>query len=305
VRRAVRADRVAEPALLADLVEQPRAHRAAEQRGVDREGGALLDVGRVEVGPPVEPQVRLLGVAALDLHAALEGRGRVGLRRAARAGEAGQQLAGALAVEVREVAREERAAAGGGPLALAEGEDAVAREGAQVLLGTEHRAAERVLAVGGGVDQVVGDRGRHVVGPGDLLDHDPALAVELLAVDPRAADEVRQQVERGHDRLRPARDVERHDVVRRVGVELRAEPLGGLVHVAVGRERLAALEDQVLEEVGHPVLLGPLGAGSGVERHERRDRPGARDREAHERQAGLQLAMADVDHPAQGSDGHG
>ena len=54
-----------------------------------------------------------------------------------------------------------------------------------------------------------------------------------------------------------------------VGVEHAAQPLGGLVDVLVGGVLLAALEHQVLEEVGHAVLLGALVAGA------RRRRPGA------------------------------
>ena len=60
--------------------------------------------------------------------------------------------------------------------------------------GAEHRPAERVLAEHRLVDQVLGDRRRLVVGARDLLHHDAALAVELLAVDPGPADEVGQQV---------------------------------------------------------------------------------------------------------------
>ena len=62
--------------------------------------------------------------------------------------------------------------------------------------GPEHGAAERVVAEGGAVDQVLGHHRRLVVGAGDLLDDDAALAVELVGVDPRPADEVRQQVDR-------------------------------------------------------------------------------------------------------------
>ena len=85
---------------------------------------------------------------------------------------------------------QERAAARARPAALAEGDDPLAREAAQVLLGAEHGAPERVLAEGGPVDQVLGDHRRLVVGAVDLLDHHAALAVELLGVEPRAPDEV-------------------------------------------------------------------------------------------------------------------
>ena len=131
--------------------------------------------------------------------------------------------------------------------------------------GPEHGAAERVVAERGAVDQVLGDDRRRVLGARDLLDDDAALAVELLGVDPRAADEVGQQVDRPRDDLGPAGEVEGDDVVRRVGVEHGAHLLGGLVDLAVVVVELAALEHEVLEEVGHPVLLGALGAGAGLE----------------------------------------
>src|SRR4051794_141792 len=57
VSRAVRADRVTEAALLPDLVEEPRSHRAAEERGVHGERRALLDVGGVDRRAPVQAQV--------------------------------------------------------------------------------------------------------------------------------------------------------------------------------------------------------------------------------------------------------
>jgi hypothetical protein len=40
-----------------------------------------------------------------------------------------------------------------------------------------------MVAERGAVDQVLGDHGRLVVGARDLLDHDAALAVELLRVE--------------------------------------------------------------------------------------------------------------------------
>src|SRR4029453_14613588 len=62
--------------------------------------------------------------------------------------------------------------------------------------------------------------------------------------------------------------VERHEVMRCVRVEHGAHPLGRLVDLAVVVVLRAALEDQVLEEMRHAVLLGALGAGAGVERDE-------------------------------------
>jgi hypothetical protein len=124
------------------------------------------------------------------------------------------------------------------------------------------------------VDDLLGDGRRLVLVALDLLDHDAALAVELEGVDLRAADEVGEEVDRLHRRLRAHGDVERDEVVARVRVERAAHALGRLVHLAVVVVDLAALEHEMLEEVRHPVLLGPLGPGARVEGDE--DRRGAR-----------------------------
>ena len=115
-------------------------------------------------------------------------------------------------------------------------------------------------------------------------------------IDLRAADEVGQEVDRVGRHLGAAGDVEGHQVVRRVGVEHRAHPLGGLVDLAVVVVLLAALEHQVLEEVRHPVLLGPLGAGAGVERHQHGGRPSALDLDPVDREAGRDGGRFDARH---------
>jgi hypothetical protein len=158
--------------------------------------------------------VRLVGVALLDQRLRLERRGglerAVGLDRR----EAPERLRELLILgHVLEVADQERAAARARPLTAAEGEDRVAAERAQMLLRPQHGPAQRVVPERGTVDQVLGhDRGL-VVGARDLLDHDAALAVELVGVDLRPPDEIGQQVDRVPDHLRPAGDVERHEVV--------------------------------------------------------------------------------------------
>ena len=177
-------------------------------------------------------------------------------------------------------------AAGRRPAARAERDDRIAGEGVADVLGrAQHRASERVVAEHGLVDQVLGHDRRLVVGARDLLHDHAALAVDLVAVDSRPADEVGQQVRRLH-RLRGARgDVEGDEIVARVRVEHRADPLGGLVDVAVGRVLLAALEHQVLEEVSHAVLVGALGARAGIERDQDRHRSRSLDRDPIQRQA--------------------
>ena len=298
-------DRVREAALLADLVEQPRAHRTAQQGAVDGQRGTVALVARVDRGTVGDAQVRLVGVALLDQGL----RGELGRRLPRAVGldrrEAAERLHQLLVLgHVGEVADEERAAARARPLAPAKAEDRVAAERAQVLLGAQDGAPQRVVAERGAVDQVLGDDRRLVVRAGDLLDHDAALAVELLLVELGAADEVRQQVDRVPDDLGAAGDVERDQVVRRVRVELCAHPLGGLVDLAVVRVLLAALEHEVLEEVGHSVLLGPLGARARLERDEHGHRTGAGEVDPVERQPVGEGGGVDLGHGKQPTDGN-
>ena len=135
-----------------------------------------------------------------------------------------------------------------------------------------------MLTESGLVDQILGDGGGLVVCPVDLLDHHATLAVELLRIDPRARHEVAQQVDRLLSRLGSHGDVEGDEVVAGVRVEHTADLLSGLVDVPVRGVLLAALEDQMLQEMGHPVLLRTLGAGAGVKgkQHRQRARAGQR-----------------------------
>ena len=235
--------------------------------------------------------MRLVGLALLDDDLRLERRrglerlGRLQRREALEElgeGAVGTAASGRPPVPVRtrvgggggnvlEVADDERAAARARPAAVAKLEDRVARERPQVLLGAEHGPPERMLAERRAVDELLGDRRGLVLVALDLLDDDPALLVELVGVDVGAPDEVRQQVGGVGGRLGAHGDVKRDEVMRGVGVQRAAEALGGLVDVAVMGELLSALEDEVLEEVRHPVLLGALRARTGVERDEDRD----------------------------------
>ncbi len=76
-----------------------------------------------------------------------------------------------------------------------------------------------MFAEGRTVDQVLRDDRGLVVGTVDLLDHNAALAIELRGVEPWTRDEVGQQVERFRGRLRTHGDVERDQVMARVGVQ--------------------------------------------------------------------------------------
>ncbi len=186
--------------------------------------------------------------------------------------------------QVLEVACQEGAAARGRPAPLAERNYPFARKAAEVLLQPQHCAPQWVLAEGSPIDQILSDHRRLVIRAVDLLDHHAALAVELLSVQARASHEVAQQVDRLWRTLRAHRDVERHHVMTRVRVEHAAEPLGRLVDVLVRRVLLSALEHQVLEEVGHPVLLWALVARARVKRHQHRQRARAWQLDAVNRQ---------------------
>ena len=93
--------------------------------------------------------MRLVGVALARRATvgANAGAGSNGARARAASGKRPKQLVDrAVGGDVVEVADDERAAARARPAALAEGDDRVARERAQVLLGAEHGAPERVVA---------------------------------------------------------------------------------------------------------------------------------------------------------------
>ena len=240
--------------------------------------------------------MRLRGFALLDQRHRLErGRGlgaAVGRDRR----EAAEELRHlAVLGQVIEVADQERATARTHPLAPPEGQDPVARERPQMVRGPEHGPAEGMLAEGRAVDQVLGQHRRLVLRACDLLDDDAALTVELLGVDLRATHEVRQQIERLGGDLGAEGDVERDQIVRRVGVQHRAHRLRGLIDLAVVVELLAALEHEMLQEMGHPVLLRAFRARAGVERDQRGRGPRG-ELHAVQRQAIWQGGTVDARH---------
>ena len=221
--------------------------------------------------------MRLVAVALLDENLGLKPRDlleRLGHRKVGKAGEC--LVDRAVGVQVLEVADYERPAGAPRPAPLPEGDHLVAGEALEMLLGAEHGTPERVVAEAGYVDQLAGHRGGLVLVALDLLDDHPALAVEFVRVDLRASDEVGEQVDRGHRRLGTDGDVEGDEVVAGVGVERASHPLGCFVDLAVVVVDLAPLEDQVLEKMGHSVLVGPLGSRAGVEGDEDRGGPGPR-----------------------------
>ncbi len=213
--------------------------------------------------------------------------------------EAGEQLL-ELPVERLEVSHREGRTARGSPAARAEFDDPLARERvADVLDRAQDGAPQGMVAERRLVDQMLGDHGRLIVCPRDLLHDDPALAVELLGVDSRATHEVGQQVGSRWGLLGAGGDVERHKIMAGVRVQDGPDPLGGFVDVPIGAVFLAPLEDEVLEKMGHPVLLGPLGPGAGVEGDQERHRAGPRDGDPVQRQPVFQRCAVDLSHAMQ------
>ena len=145
-----------------------------------------------------------------------------------------------------------------------------------------------MVAEGCLVDQVLGHHCGLIVGSSDLLHHHTALAVELVRVDPRSRDEVRQEVRGLEPAFGPRGDVERDEIVTGVRVQDRADALCRAVHITVRGELLAALEHEMLQKMGHPILLGALGSRTRIERDQDRHRAGGRDRDAVQGNAGRQ-----------------
>jgi hypothetical protein len=132
---------------------------------------------------------------------------------------------------------------------------------------------------------VLGNGRRLIIRAGDLLDHDAALALELRGVDQRATGDVCQEVDRCRRRLGADRDVERDEVVARVGVEDRSQTLGGAVHIAVVAVALTPFEHEVFEEMRDAVLRLALGTRAGVEGDQCRQRARPRNRDPVDREA--------------------
>jgi hypothetical protein len=158
--------------------------------------------------------VRLVGVALLDEHLRRERRRRIVALRCGKVGEAPEELVDlAVGRHMVDVAHDERTAARARPAALAKGDDGVARERTQMILGTEDRAPEGVVAEVRAVDELLGDGRGLVLVALDLLDDDAALLVQLGLVELRTPHEVGEQVHGLHRRLGADRDVEGDQVV--------------------------------------------------------------------------------------------
>ncbi len=121
--------------------------------------------------------------------------------------------------------------------------------------------AQGVLAVEGQGDQGVGPVLGVLLGLGQLLEDHPALQVDLVGPHGGAQHQVAQQVE-GEAGVGGG-DPDLHGGALAVGdrVEVAAPLVDGLGHLG-GRPAVAALAEQVLEEVRHPGQRGRLVAAA-------------------------------------------
>ena len=133
------------------------------------------------------------------------------------------------------------------------GGDVGHRHRADHLRPADDRPAERVVAEDRAGEHVVDLVRGLVLVHRDLLDHDLALGVDVRIGRPQH--HVLEHVERALEVLVEEARVDRGRLLARAGVDLGPHPVEDLVDLERG-EAVGALEQQVLEEVRDPRLLG-------------------------------------------------
>ena len=268
----VAVDRVRHPTLLADLLEEPRGGRAAENRVEDGGGEAAL----VRAVDPRrgKADVVLLGVLPLE---AKSRPGKPSQRLARERPPACSRSVAPLAEQcdealVAEVPRRSEDDARAGIRTAVVGGERPGRHGLDHVRPTDHGPTERVPAehrVGG---EVVHEVMRSVLDHRDLLEHDLPLGVDIP--ERGAEHHVGHHVERGLEAVVRDPGVDDGRLARGRRIQLAAElveDLGDLLR-AVPR---GALEEQVLDEVGDPGARLGLVARAGADPEAERDRPDA------------------------------
>src|SRR4051812_19203594 len=269
VHRLERVDVVGEPAPLADLLEQPRRRRAAEDVVEHAQREAAIVVARD--ARRAEADVVLLGLLGDEAHP----RRLVGRRRRQRRGRRAGALDAGRAHELDERVVVDRAGRRDDDVRRHVARRVECPEGrrdrtADDLGAADDRAPERVVAEDGLAEHVEDLVLRVVLVHGDLLEHDLALLLELALVEARAPDHVGHHVEGlGEVDVEHAR-VHRRRLLAGARVELGAHRVEQLVDL----ERLVArrpAEQHVLDEVRQaglgPALGGRARADPEAERH--------------------------------------
>ncbi len=246
---------------LADAPPEARRDAPPEDDGEEPGGGDLpIGVGR---GRRPHEEVRLGQVEPRDVEGAVRRRGRRAGR--GRRPERGRGVAALLPLGREEPEERLRLERSDGdekrpfrPEDLAKPlHQPAARQGADGLVGPEDRGAEGMVGPVGTDKRLVETVLGNVVRLGHLFEDDLPLGLDILGREGRCLRQVEEERERVGEPFGGRPGVDRHPLLRGVGVAVAAEPVGrpgdGRAGAAPG-----APEEEVLEEVGRPENLGVL-----------------------------------------------
>ena len=269
---------VGQRALLAQLVQQGRAHAFTEHRSGQRAGRIVARAQRRQRA--AQQQVRLArpGMRA-RAHAAGVHSGRHDVGRAGRQARERRFGAAQEGVDVEGAGRADHDI-GAAVLASDVAREVVALQPLDMARRAHHRLRGRVQAEAGAVEQLVAGGDRVVRVLGQLLQQHLALALELGRGKGWVQHQVGQQAHELARMLGQPAQVERGVVLVGVRVDLGAEALGVEVdapRIARGRALEQHVLDHMADAVEHPLLVRAAGAdedgdaGGGLVRQRQRD----------------------------------
>src|SRR2546422_139287 len=269
VRLDARMDRVHQALALPHFLEEPRGHAAADHV-VEQEERIALRRRVMEAGE-THDQMDLLERLADDVHPGLED--RRGCRASGRRlGEALEARAEQLDDTVMgDVARHRDDDSRWDVLLGEMAERRLAVIAGHRLAGSQDRAAERVPLPNLRGEEIVDDVVGRVLYHLDLLEDHRLLTLELVGVEERVEQNIRQQIDRERQVLVEDLDVEAGVLLGRKGVHLAADR----VHRAGDRFGAAGgppLEHEMLDQMGHPAPILGLVARARLDPHPHRPR---------------------------------
>ena len=282
IRDEAAADGVREPPLLADVLKEPRAHRAAEHRVEHVRDVAIGMVLRI--GSRAETDMALLEVLVSHSQPNVHVRRGRGERLAVDR-KRGERLADDRAHHIRidvPRGRDDEIARGIRPAEIG-----AQRRGVEPLhrLGrAENRTPERMFGPEAGGEDFVNEVVRRVLDHLDLFEDDVLLAPDVAVVERRIQQQVRQDVDGAREVLVEHLDVVAGALLRREGVELPANRIDFL-RDAFGGAGGRALEQHVLHEMRDADVVGIFVARAAREPGAETDRPDTRHRLGQEAEA--------------------
>ena len=154
--------------------------------------------------------------------------------------------------------------AAGAVMILHVAEHVIAREAADAVDRAQNRATDRLVGIGGLLEQIEDDVVGRVVDLGDLLHDDLALALELFGGHHRVLQDIGQDVDGERHVLLEHTGDEGGLLARGIGVEVAADRFD-LLDDGERAAPLGALERHVLQEMRDAVELAPLDARASVD----------------------------------------